>query len=133
QQHVFDAYTNVDTLQDLLAQPGKAHAMFVAGRTAEGAAAKTSDETCKHELKRALQPKLIDYGIKVEKTDRGYFNITSDRMLIEPAGAEAILREFNDGVQPVLVYLANYIKASKDGKEAKIPYSTIAAVDFVKE
>jgi putative ABC transport system permease protein len=133
QQHVFNAYVSIETLRDLLEQPGTANAIFVAGgEAASGDGAPKTD--CQAALERALQPRLIDYGIQVAKTDRGYFHFTSDRMLIEPPAAEAILREFDDaGAQPVLVYLANYIKASKNGKEAKIPYSTIAAVDFTDE
>jgi ABC-type antimicrobial peptide transport system permease subunit len=133
QQHVFNAYTSIDTLQDLLEQPDKVNAMFVAGHeTASGAGDSPAD--CRVELERSFQPRLIDYGIHVEETDRGYFHFISDRMLIEPHAAEVILREFQkEGAQPVLVYLANYIKVSKDGREAKIPYSTVAAVSFSSE
>jgi ABC-type lipoprotein release transport system permease subunit len=130
QQHVFNAYVSIDTLQDMLAQPGKVNAMFVASReTASGQRESVGD--CQAALEKALQPRLIDYGIQVEKTDQGYFHFVSDRMLIEPPAAAAIQRGFEgQGSQSVLVYLANYITAKKDGKEAKIPYSTIAAVDF---
>jgi len=133
QQLVHNAYTSIETLQNLLDQTGNANAIIVAGdETASAGRASSANSGCHAALKRALQPMLIDYGIKVEKTDRGYFNFTSDRMLIEPPAAEAILREFGgEDSQPVLVYLANYIKVTKGGKEAKIPYSTIAAVDFV--
>jgi ABC-type antimicrobial peptide transport system permease subunit len=135
QQLVHNAYTSTETLQDLLDQTGSVNAIFVTGgkRSAGGSDA-SRDSECNEVLKSSLQPKLIDYGIKLEKTDRNYFNFTSDRMLIEPPAAEAILREFEeDGAQGVLVYLANYIKVAKDGKEAKIPYSTIAAVDFSQQ
>ncbi|MEX2141541.1 MAG: ABC transporter permease [Pirellulales bacterium] len=133
QQNVFNAFTNVETLQDLLEQPGKVNAMFVADRVSEGGET-GSNTDCQSALERALQPRLVDYGIQIEKTDRGYFHFISERMLIEPPAAQAILRDFaKDGAQPVLVYLANYIKATKVGKEAKIPYSTIAAVDFTSE
>jgi putative ABC transport system permease protein len=130
QQHVLNAYTSLDTLQSLLEQPGKVNAIFVAGSKTENAGGARGGE-CYLTLEPALQPRLIDFGIRVEKSNRGYFHFISDRMLIEPSAAIAILDEFaSDGAQPVLVYLANYIKATKDGKEAKIPYSTIAAADF---
>src|SRR6185369_8632893 len=52
-----------------------------------------------------------------------------DRMLLEPALATAAMKAFADhDPQPVFTYLANYITAG-DGK-GKIPYSTVAAVDF---
>jgi ABC-type lipoprotein release transport system permease subunit len=127
QQNVFDAFTGIETVEDLLGQRGKANAIFAA----QG---KGFDAECQQRLERTLKPALADYGIQVAKTDRGYFDVTSDRMVIEQAAADAILREFQrEGAQPVFVYLANYIKVSKNGQEAKIPYSTIAAVDFAPE
>ena len=59
---------------------------------------------------RLLRPTLADYRLRVERSPRGYFNVTSDRMLLEPAAAEAVLKSL-DGlrVQPALTYLANTI------------------------
>ena len=37
------------------------------------------------------QPELTDYGLNVEHTKLGYWNITSDRMLLDPATERAIL------------------------------------------
>jgi ABC-type antimicrobial peptide transport system permease subunit len=131
QQNIFNAYTSIETLQNLLEQPGKVNAMFVAGRES---ASGGSDADCGATLEHALQPRLIDYGLLVEKTDHGYFNFASDRMLIEPPAAEAIRNVFDkDGARAVLVYLANFIKAAKVGKEGRIPYSTITAFNFPME
>jgi ABC-type antimicrobial peptide transport system permease subunit len=133
QQFVHNAYTSIETLQELLEQPDKANAIFVADDTNPAGLARGGRANCDVALRRSLQPTLADYGINLEKTDRGYFNFTSDRMVLEPAAAEAILRALTDHKpQGVLVYLANYIKTTKDDKEAKIPYSTIAAVDFAE-
>ena len=80
-------------------------------------------------FKRALAPKLADYGLSIQKTPAGYFNLTSDRMLLEPPIERAAEQAFADlDGQPVFTYLANYILAG-DGK-AKIPYSTVAALDL---
>ncbi len=70
--------------------------------------------------------------MSLRKTDRGYFDLTSERMLLEPAVAAAAMKAFGaEGAQPVFTYLANYIMAGEG--RGKIPYSTIAAVDFSKE
>ena len=74
------------------------------------------------------RPQLTDYGLKVERTALGYWNITSDRMLLDPAAEQAILDALRDHrpCQPALTYLANTLACN--GRE--IPYSTITAIDF---
>jgi ABC-type antimicrobial peptide transport system permease subunit len=84
--------------------------------------------------KRNLAVKLEDAGIRLEVSPAGYLNVTSDRMLLQPAVEDAICLpqigyryprgEFT--LQPVFTYLANSIT---DG-DRTIPYSTIAAADF---
>ena len=82
----------------------------------------------------ACSPRLTDYGLSVERTPLGYWNITSDRMLLEPAGRAGDSRsdrtprcsELGRLVQPALTYLANTLACS--GRE--IPYSTVTAIDF---
>jgi ABC-type antimicrobial peptide transport system permease subunit len=104
------------------------NAILVAGSDETLAPNATEEES----LQSALRPALTDYGIAIRKTARGYFNITSDRMLLEPAIETAAMKVFGaDGAQPVFTYLANYILAG-DGR-GKIPYSTVAAVDFSSE
>ena len=126
QQLPQNAYVPLMWLQERLEQPGGANAIFVAGsdddansrrpNTAGFAAGKVS---------------LADYGLNVERTARGYWNITSQRMLIDPAAQRAILearaaRHATSNWQPALTYLANTLAAN--GR--KIPYSTITAIDF---
>ncbi len=78
---------------------------------------------------KALKPTLADYGVSIHKSARDFFNITTDRMLLEPAVEAAAMKILTgDGAQPTFTYLANYILAD-DGR-GKIPYSTVAAVDF---
>ncbi len=63
----------------------------------------------------------------------GYFNLTSQRMILDGGVEERTLWAFADhGAQPVFTYLANYITAGEDDK-AKIPYSTVTAIDFARE
>ena len=123
QQPPRTAFVSLDWLQDRLKQPQRANAIFVASRDPERAAPPEAEAS----LAGLLRPTLADFGIRVEKTDRGYFNITSDRMILSPA-AETAIEESLRGLsfQPALVYLAKTIEC----RGAKVPYSTIAAVDF---
>jgi len=125
QQLPHNAYVAFDTLQELLERPGQINAIFAAGsNSAEGIAASES------ELNSILRPTMADYGLKIERVERGdqaYFNITSDRMLLDDASEAALLRAFaSHDPQPVMTYLATTIAAG----EKEIPYSTIAAIDF---
>ena len=72
-------------------------------------------------------PQLADYGIRVEQSPRGYFNVTTERMIFSPTVEQALLEQLGGlDVQPVLTYLANNITCGK----LEVPYSTITAIDF---
>ncbi|HEV3137770.1 MAG TPA: ABC transporter permease, partial [Pirellulales bacterium] len=122
QQLPRDAFVAIETLQDALEQPAKVNAIFVAGRPGLVPTAESHDL-----LNADLRPTLADYGIQIELHSRGYVQVTSNRMLLDPAAVTAIENAFADArPQPVFTYLANTIAAG--GHE--IPYSTITAVDF---
>jgi len=137
QQQPRNAFVSLEWLDDQLGQRARgrttlrANAILVAGPP--GAVEPVLDADA---IRAALHPNLADYGIRIQKTARGYLNVTSERMILEPAAEEAILKAAQQllpspvsgegpGVR-VLTYLANTIAC---GKEA-IPYSMIAAVDF---
>jgi len=129
-----NAYVSLAWLQRRLEQPGRANALFVAGR---GVDPTPADDAA---LAGMFRPSLSDYGIHVRRTPRGYVNITSDRLLIEPRAEQAIL-EARKGpkaaanahtdagtpvLQPALTYLANALTC----RDRQVPYSTITAIDF---
>ena len=122
QQLPLNAFVATGTLQSMLEQPDRVNAIFVAGANRENA----SDADT---LQSLLHPTLGDLGFLLETTPQGYVNVTSTRMLIDPA-AERSARKALAGnrTQDAFTYLANYIKAG-DGK-ARIPYSTITAIDL---
>jgi len=118
-----NAFVPLDWLAERLDVPGQANVILVAGAEADRLPSPQAEAM----LQRLLEPTLDDYGIRVEKTDRGYFNVTSKRMLLEPAAEAGILSALKDlDVQPVLTYLANTITVG----DRQIPYSTVTAVDF---
>ena len=120
-----DAFTAVEPLAQLVDAPDRVNAILVAGRAENS----IPDSTAEHSLNKWFAPQLSDYSLSLRKTDRSYFNLTSDRMVLEPAVVAAAMKAFGaDGAQPALTYLANYIETA-DG-HGKIPYSTVAAVDF---
>lgn len=116
QQNPYNAYVAISTLQTGLDQSERINAIF------------STDP----EAARSFQPKLPDDGLSLVETPQGYFNLTTDRMLLEPAverAAEKVLTPLAG--QPTFTYLANYILAG-DGK-GKIPYSTVTALDIRSE
>jgi len=129
QQLPRNAYVSLSGLMQTLDLSDRVNAILVAG--------KPDSETPRDEkgsiAARLLRPSLDDYGIRVEQTDRGYTNITTDRMVIEPPVVrcvnEALESEPNLEVQPALTYLANTIAC----EDRTLPYSTITAVDFTAE
>jgi len=133
-----NAFVPLATLAELLEQPGRANAILVAGRDAQT----PPSEDAHRRLDGLLHPRLEDYGLQVERTESGYVNITSDRLLLGPETEAALDRALRRGgrsgeasaggtprIQPALVYLANTIACGP----REIPYSTIAAIDFQKE
>ncbi|MCH8252528.1 MAG: ABC transporter permease, partial [Planctomycetes bacterium] len=96
----------------------------------------------------------LDLSLRID-SDRAYFALESDRILIEPAVEAAALEAaaaIGLTVQPVLTYLANTITVShtgtassatsdddsdapvapESGRERSIPYSTVTALDTSK-
>ena len=88
QQTPLDAFTSPETLQQMLGVEGRVNAILVAGRGENEPASVQSSEA----LQASLHPTLADYGISIHQTDHGYFNITSDRMLLEPAIESAVMK-----------------------------------------
>jgi len=132
QQTPANAFLNLADLQSALEQKDRVNALFVSGRETSA----PPPETEERKLSGWLHPKLSDYGLSLTQTMRGYIHLTSDRMLLEDPVETAVARLFPTGPadppQPVLTYLANYILAGADDA-AKIPYSTITAIDFTDQ
>ena len=122
--------------RSVLNQRGKVNAVLIAGKHLE----RPSGPTCEALLAESLRPTLDDYGLQVEEvrfhstkgTADAYVNISSDQMVLPPYLAKLILddNQFKDA-QPAITYLANWIRTA-DG-QAKIPYSTITAIDSTAE
>ena len=126
QQVPRNCYLRLDDLQAALDEPGRVNAVLAAGR--EPAA--LPPEAIESHLADLLHPRLADYGLALHETKRGYFNLTSERMLIEPVAEHAALAAFKaDHPQVALTYLANYILAGPDDS-GKLPYSTVTALDL---
>ncbi len=125
QQEPRNAYVSLAALQSRLGKDERVNALAVAGRSVDAIPAPQDHES----LQSLLRPTLADYGLSLERTARGYLNLTSDRLILPSALERAISDHFRGeaaGVQPVLVYLANQIAIGPH----TIPYSTVAALDF---
>lgn len=126
QQAPRNCYLRLADLRIALDQPEKVNAILAAGRDVDSPPDAASDAR----LADILQPRLADYGLKFEQTKLGYLNLTSERMMLEPAIERAALTVFEpEHPQIALTYLANYILAG-EGDRGRIPYSTITALDL---
>ena len=123
----FDAFVAIETLQHGLDQEGLANAILASIERGNKRPADADDAGL---LNAALTPTLADYGLSITKTDAGYFNFSTERMLLDEPVEKAAETAFGplDG-QPTLTYLANLIIAGSGKKTAKIPYSTVTALD----
>ncbi len=128
QQIPYDAFVAIETLQHGLDQEGLANAILASIERGNKRPADADDAAL---LNTELTPTLADYGLSITKTDAGYFNFSTERMLLEEPVEKAAETAFGplDG-QPTLTYLANLIIASSGKKTAKIPYSTVTALDL---
>jgi ABC-type antimicrobial peptide transport system permease subunit len=126
QQVPRNCYLRLDDLQAALEEPGRINAVLVAGRDA----VELPPQSTESHLGHWLHPRLADYGLALHETQHGYFNLTSERMVIEPEVERTALAAFkSDHPQVALTYLANYILAGPDDR-GKIPYSTLTALDL---
>jgi putative ABC transport system permease protein len=116
-----NAYVSLDWLERQLDRQGRVNAILAAngnhGQLVSGHS--------------AVRPQLADYGLRVERAPRGYWNITSDRMMLTPTAEQEILKCLNGVsesvvVQPAMTYLANTLAY----KDREVPYSTVTAIDF---
>lgn len=126
QQTPRNAYLALTDLQSALDQPDRLNAILVSGKAPLEPAAPSSEAR----LGDMLRPKLSDYGLALHETPLGYYNLTSERMVLPPAVERAALATFAaERPQVALTYLANYLLAGADDR-GKIPYSTVTALDL---
>jgi len=121
QQSPRNAYVQLAWFQRQLLEPQRINCILVAGTGPARGSVRAGD---------LLKPRLEDYGISVTRTPRGYINITSDRLLLDPAAEQQLLDALSGHrVQPALTYLANTIACG----DRSVPYSTVTAIDFAAD
>lgn len=135
QQTPKNLFVATEVLQKILAKPNRINAIFATEKflpTSVGSGSRPPQTEASlaaaHEaLEEHFHPKLADYGLSWKRTKQGYFSLTSDRMLFDPALEKAALEAYKQyDPQQVFTYLANTIASG--GKQ--IPYSTVAALDM---
>lgn len=119
QQEPYNAYVSLEWLQDQLDESGHANVLLASSAMGD------ADPAWR------LRPE--DCGLRVQQTRRGYINISSRRLIVDRNLEQEVLAGLRHPdvkqVQPALTYLANTIACR--GNE--IPYSAVAAVDFLAE
>ncbi|MGD2108113.1 MAG: ABC transporter permease [Phycisphaerae bacterium] len=128
-----NAFIPLSTLQRQLDQPDRANAILVAGAV-EGT---TSDAAPVRRWQQSLE-KLVtleDIGMTVRiDHEQRYLSLESEAMLIEASVASAAM-EAADALQlpyaGIQSYLANSMVKLPDDDANRIPYSTVAAADWL--
>src|SRR5262249_27617566 len=92
QQLPLNAFVSLEALQQILEQPGNVNAILVAGRDAQTESPPAADAV----LAADLKPTLTEMGISIRRSPLGYFNLTSDRMLLEEPIEQAAMKAFAD-------------------------------------
>lgn len=128
QQTPKNLFVATEVLQKILSKPDRINAIFAsASHRADVPKTEAWLADAHKRLEQDFHPKLADYGLTWKLTKQGYFSLTSDRMLFDPALEKAALETYKQyDPQQVFTYLANTIASG--GKQ--IPYSTIAALDM---
>lgn len=123
------AFLDLRSLQQRIGQyEGRTKRGFVNGllaTAAEGATPSLEDATDR--LAASLKPHAEDYALRIEPVEKfDYLLLSSRRMVLSPELARAATSLKGEPSQAVVTYLANEIRF----KEKRIPYSTIAGLDF---
>ncbi|MCE9603899.1 MAG: ABC transporter permease [Planctomycetia bacterium] len=134
QQTPKNLFVSIKVLQKTVGKPQYANAIFATAAPAAAPGATPGaalDQRILAQqnvtLNAAFHPQLADYGLAWKLAKPGYFSLTSDRMLFDPALEKAVLETYKEfQPQQVFTYLANTIAAGSK----QIPYSTIAALDM---
>lgn len=123
-----NVFVPLATLQKLLGKADRANAILVATHHPQHA----SGETAQAALRKSLQPRLEDYGLRVEQltSPTACVQISADQLVLPDAVVRAAERTFSKApLQPIVTYLANTLVVGEGGQQRKIPYSTISGVD----
>ncbi|RMF86906.1 MAG: hypothetical protein D6741_21290, partial [Planctomycetota bacterium] len=115
------AFADLEWLADRLEQPGKANTLMLVGRDTEQPAGPDAVAAAAE----ALSPRPIDYGLRITEDPRGFFQISSDQLILD-GRLDAAVRDglSQHEVSPIFVYLANTIRCG----DKEVPYSIVAAM-----
>ncbi|MGD9647374.1 MAG: FtsX-like permease family protein, partial [Pirellulales bacterium] len=128
QRTQLNAFVSLKTLQRALEQPDTVNAIVV--NYGGGKNGGREEPITLDQLDAALRPQLVDYGLRLEETPRGYFDLSSERMILEPEVVREARQRFAPWpTQIAFTYLANTIARG----DRQIPYSTITGIDPVAE
>ncbi|HND53307.1 MAG TPA: hypothetical protein PLV92_12945, partial [Pirellulaceae bacterium] len=121
-----NAFVSLEVMQRAIGRPERANALFLAAKNPLAA----------RDPQALLAPQLTDFGLAIrrvrqtfkppqggdEQVIHDYFQLSSDRLMLEPAVEQAALRAFKDErPQAVLTYLATSMLLAGDAPAEKAP------------
>ena len=140
-----NAFIDLSRLQAALEVPDRINAIFFATQDDS----EVVDPAAPARLDAMIQPRLSDYGIRIETVQQRYqlpdedqprvafeyLQLVNERLVWSDAAREAAQAVLPDGAQELFTYLANNISAGEPTtrSDSAIPYSTIAAIDSTSE
>jgi len=120
-----NAFVDLEWLATATGQAGRANLVLL--KTAETSPSGTNEvETVLGKL--LLSPE--DYGVRLERTSKGYWNLTTDRLIFDPQIEERLVQRLRDfQIQRVTLSLAETVRAG----EKQVWYATMAAMPLTDD
>jgi len=140
QQLPRNAFVALDRVQMSLDQKARVNTLLIAAKKSAGV---VEPEEAARRLGQLLQPRLEDFGYAVNRHSLDfladgedkpevifdYVQVTSERLVFEPAASEATLDCLEEyRAQPTITYLANRISNLSQRDKVPLPYSIVTGV-----
>ena len=115
----FNAFVNLTSLQDQVAQKGRANLLLLANRSVSG------NTNVVEQATKTLRDnwQLADAELELRELPGGGIELRTDRVFLDPASVEAA-RKASSNAEPVLTYFVNELRAGS----ATTPYSMVTAM-----
>jgi len=120
-----NAFVDLEWLAATAGQPGRANLVLL--ETTDTSQSESNEEEA------ALRNLLVwpeDFGVRLERTPRGYLNLTTDRLIFDPRIEELLIQRLRDfRTERVTLSLAETVRT----REKEVWYVTMAAMPLTED